>query len=134
MKQCVFCRIIQGEIPCMKVYEDPHSLVIMDIAGDVDGHMLAIPKKHVETVMECDEETMHRVMDAVSHVSRRCVDTLGYDGVNVLHASGAAAGQSVPHLHFHLIPRKNEDGICAWPELPGAKEEISAVYEKLSNI
>lgn len=134
MDNCVFCRIISSELPSMKVYEDAYTLVIMDIAGDVDGHMLAIPKKHIKSIFDCDDIMLHHVMDAVKVVASRLKEKCGYDGVNLLNASGEAAGQSVEHFHIHLIPRKDRDGIDAWPQFQGAKEEISEIYHKIINI
>ena len=134
MEGCVFSKIVSGEIPSMKVYEDEHNLVFMDIAEDVDGHMVAIPKMHVKNVLDCDKETLYHLMDTVKLVANRCVERLGYDGVNLLNASDESAGQSVSHFHIHIIPRKNGDGIDAWPNFSGAKEEISAIYRNLSNI
>lgn len=115
----------------MKVYEDEHTLVIMDAAKDVDGHMLAIPKKHVKNILDCDPETLNHVMAAVKKVSEHCVNNCGYEGVNLLNASDESAGQSVPHFHIHIIPRKNGDGIDAWPVFAGAEHEISELYDKL---
>lgn len=129
-RPCVFCRIVRGELPARRVYEDDKSLVFMDIAADVDGHMVAIPKDHVESVLDCDRESLCALMDAVQKVSAHCV-TCGYDGVNLLHASGVAAGQSVPHLHFHIIPRRTQDGLDAWPHFPGAAEDMEEVYQRL---
>ena len=102
--KCTFCRIVSGEIPSMKVYEDEHSLVFMDIARDVDGHMLAVPKKHVENILDCDEETLRHLIHAVKTVSEHCLQC-GYAGVNLLNASGTCAGQSVAHFHIHIITR-----------------------------
>ena len=98
----------------MKVYEDEHTLVFMDIAKDVDGHMLAIPKKHIKNILDCDTETLGQLMTAVKKVSNHCIEVCGYDGVNLLNASDESAGQSVPHFHIHIIPRKKGDGIDAW--------------------
>lgn len=128
---CVFCGIVSGAVPSLKVYEDEHALVFMDVARDVDGHMVAIPKEHVGSILDCDEETLRRLMRAIKAVSCRCVSDCGYEGVNLLHASGESAGQSIPHLHFHLIPRKRNDGIDAWPSFPGSKEEPSALWQRL---
>lgn len=134
MSDCIFCKIIDGFVPSMKVYEDAYSLVIMDIAGDVDGHMLAIPKRHIKSIFDCDSDTLHHVMDAVKVVASRLKEKCGYDGVNLLNASGEAAGQSVGHFHIHIIPRKDGDGIDAWPQFEGAKEEISEIYHKIIDI
>lgn len=130
-RPCVFCRIVRGELPARRVYEDEKSLVFMDTAADVDGHMVAIPKSHVESILDCDRESLCALMDAVQRVSAHCVTDCGYDGVNLLNASGAAAGQSVPHFHIHIIPRRTQDGLVAWPRFPGAAEGIEKVYQGL---
>lgn len=130
--ECIFCKIVSGEIPCLKVYEDAHTLVFMDIARDVDGHMVAIPKKHVRNILDCDADTLAHLMEAVRIVSRHCVARCGYEGVNLLNASGESAGQSVPHFHIHIIPRRCGDGIDAWPVFPGAASEITDMHEKLA--
>ena len=128
---CVFCRIVRREIPGHIVYEDTHTLVFMDIAGDVDGHMLAIPKKHVKSILDCDAQTLGHLMAAVKKVAKHCVDDCGYEGVNLLNASEESAGQSVPHFHIHIIPRKSGDGVDAWPKFDGANHEIEELFQKL---
>ncbi len=115
----------------MKVYEDAFTCVFMDIAEDVDGHMVAVPKKHVESIFDCDEITLQHLMNTVRRVSTHCVNQCGYEGVNLLNASGACAGQSVPHFHIHLIPRKTEDGINAWPNFPGSHAQLAQIYRNL---
>ena len=128
---CVFCKIVNGDIPSFKVYEDKHTLVFMDIAKDVDGHMVAIPKKHVKCILDCDVETLGHLMATVKRVSNHCIDNCGYDGVNLLNASDESAGQSVPHFHIHIIPRKIGDGIDTWPKFDGASHEIEVLFQKL---
>ena len=132
MENCPFCRIVRGEIPARKIYEDERSLIFLDIAGDADGHMLAIPKAHAESILDCKTEDLKGLMDAVQRVSRHLVLDRGYDGVNLLNASGAAAGQSVPHLHVHILPRRSADGLDAWPKLPGAQEDLDALHGRLT--
>lgn len=129
---CIFCKIVSGQVPCMKVYEDENTLVFMDIAGDVDGHMVAVPKKHIENILDCDTEILNQLMLAVKKVSNHCVENCDFDGVNLLNASGKSAGQSVPHFHIHIIPRKENDEIDAWPKFDGAKEELSAVWSRIN--
>lgn len=131
MSDCIFCKIAAGELPCRKVYEDEHTLVFMDIARDVDGHMVAIPKQHACSVLDCGAETFARLMDTVRRVSMHCVDNCGYAGVNLLNASGECVGQSVPHLHIHIIPRRPGDGVDAWPALPGAHDDLDATFRRL---
>ena len=128
---CVFCRIVNREIPSLTVYEDAHTMVFMDIAKDVDGHMVAIPKRHVKSILDCDAETLERLMLTVKRVSDHLVEHCGYEGVNLLNASDESAGQSVPHFHIHIIPRKSGDGLDTWPKLPGATCEIQEIYEKI---
>lgn len=131
MSGCIFCRIAAGEVPSRKIFEDEHTLAFLDIAGDVDGHILVIPKAHVGSILDCDGETLERVMGTVKRVSDHLAENCGYDGVNLLNASGAAAGQSVPHFHIHIIPRKTGDGIDAWPRFAGAKQEPECVLRAL---
>ena len=125
---CVFCKIVKGELPSFKVYEDENTMVFMDIAKDVDGHIVAIPKKHVKSILDCDEETLQQLMLAVKKVSCHCVEKCGYDGVNLLNASDESAGQSVPHFHIHIIPRKKDDGLDTWPKFDGAKHTIEEIH------
>lgn len=131
MSGCSFCKIAAGEVPSRKVFEDEHTLAFLDIAGDVDGHILVIPKKHVKNILDCDGETLERVMRTVKKVSDHLVENCGYDGVNLLNASGESAGQSVPHFHIHIIPRKTGDGIDTWPKFEGAKREIEEVFREI---
>ncbi len=128
---CVFCKIARGDIPGFKVYEDEYTLVFMDIAKDVDGHMLAIPRKHVKCILDCDAETLSHLMATVKKVSNHCINNCGYEGVNLLNASDESAGQSVPHFHIHIIPRKSGDNLDAWPKFHGANHEIEELLQKL---
>ena len=128
---CIFCKIVNGDIPSLKVFEDEHTMVFMDIAKDVDGHMVAIPKKHVESIFDCDADTLGKLMVTVKKVANHCVDECGYDGVNLLNASGESADQSVPHFHMHISPRSKNDNVDAWPDFEGAKHEIEEIYEKV---
>lgn len=131
MQDCIFCRIASGEIPGMRIYEDEKTLAIMDIAGDVDGHILVMPKAHCKNILDCESADLCAVMNTVQRVSLHLTEKCGCDGVNLLNASDESAGQSVPHFHIHVIPRKQNDGIDAWPKFSGAKEEIPAVFARL---
>ena len=131
MSDCIFCKIASGEIQGMRVYEDAETLAFMDLAKDVDGHVLVIPKKHCKNILDCDAETLSAVMSTVQKVSLHLTGKCGYDGVNLLNASDESAGQSMPHFHIHIIPRRKNDGIDAWPAFTGAKEEIADVFERI---
>ena len=131
MHDCIFCKIINGSVPCMKIYEDEYTFSFMDIAKDVDGHILVVPKIHKKNILDCDEETLINLMRTVKKISNHLAGNCGYDGVNILNASDESAGQSVPHFHIHIIPRRKTDGIDAWPKFGGAKEEITEIWEKI---
>lgn len=103
----------------------------MDIAKDVDGHMVAIQKKHIKNILDCDYETLNQLMMTVKKVANHCINNCGYNGVNLLNASDESAGQSVGHFHIHIIPRKNGDGIDAWPQFTGTNLKIEELFEKL---
>ena len=121
MDNCIFCKIIKGEIPSYKIYENDMVYAFLDIACDSYGHTLVIPKKHCANVLDCDRQYLDAVIEAVQKISNHYVNNCGFDGVNVLNASGASAEQSVFHLHFHIVPRKKGDGLKMWP-LDGKQE------------
>ncbi len=131
MSDCIFCKIISGDIPSRKVFEDEWTFAFMDVAKDVDGHILVVPKTHAKNILDCDEETLAHVMNTVKRISNHLVDHCGYAGVNLLNASDECAGQSVPHFHIHIIPRKPSDGIDAWPHFSGAKQEIEDIFNAI---
>ena len=128
---CIFCKMVTGEKPCMKVYEDEHTIVFMDVMKDADGHMVAMTKKHVENILDCDVETLNQLMFAVKKVANHCVDNCGYEGINLINTNGESADQCVPHFHMHIIPRRKNDGIEAWPEFGGAKCDVGEIFEKV---
>ena len=112
---CVFCKIIKGEIPSYKIYEDEYTYAFLDISKDVEGHTLVVPKKHCTNILDCDTETLSHVSNTVRLIANHYVQNCGYSGVNTLNANGVDAGQSVFHLHIHIVPRKANDGVDAWP-------------------
>ncbi|MBQ7243683.1 MAG: HIT family protein [Bacilli bacterium] len=101
----VFCKIIDGEIPSTRVYEDEDVLAILDISQTTRGHTLVMPKKHCESLLSCPAETLTKVMMIAQRIGQAEVSILGAKGVNILANCGEAAGQSVPHFHVHVIPR-----------------------------
>ena len=106
---CIFCKIIAGEVPCEKVYENDQVLAFKDISCDFPDHTLVIPKRHCENILDASPCRMSAVAKAVREISHYFVK-MGYDGVNIVNNSSSAAGQTVMHLHFHIIPRKKGDG------------------------
>lgn len=134
MEKCIFCEIVKGNAPSMKVYEDDFTLAFMDIAKDVDGHILVIPKEHCENMLDCTYDALEKTMDTVKRVSNHLANECGYDGVDILNANGKAAGQTVSHFHMHIIPRRQNDGLGGagqWPTFHGAKYDLETMYKKL---
>ena len=132
MKDCIFCKIINGTAPSMKIYEDEYTIAFMDIANDVDGHLLVVPKAHFKNILDCNDEYLINVMRTVKRIAKHLVDNCGYDGVNLINASDESAGQDVFHFHIHLIPRKAGDNIKAWPNFDGAKTETEGIFKRIS--
>ncbi len=132
MCDCIFCKIIKGDIPSYKIYEDEYVYSFLDIACDAEGHILVIPKKHCVNVLDCEPDYLAHVIQAVQKISNHLVDDCGYDGVNILNASGKAAQQSVFHLHFHIIPRKLDDGMDTWPLHDKLELDLAEICKKLT--
>lgn len=116
MEDCIFCKIINGQIPSRKIYEDEKTLAFLDISDDFYGHILVIPKKHCENVLDCCPEELSVLSQIIKKVSEHLVNACGFSGVNILNANGQDAGQSVMHLHFHIIPRKKDDNLNIFPK------------------
>ena len=108
---CIFCKIIKDNSMCHKIAENEYALAFLDISGDAYGHTLVIPKEHFENVLDCDEKYFLGVQKLVQKISRHYTQKCGFDGVNIVNNTGESAGQSVMHLHFHIIPRKVDDKI-----------------------
>lgn len=129
---CVFCKIRDGQIPSVRVFEDERTIAFMDINPINDGHCLVIPRAHAPTIFEVEEADLRAAITTAGRVARAIRATLRPDGLNVLQANGAAAFQSVPHLHFHLIPRWSADGKgFDWALVPGDRGRIQAAAEKI---
>ena len=131
MDNCLFCKIIRGEIPCYKIYEDEYTIAFLDIAKDIDGHTLVLPKKHCTSILDCDEETLNHVMHTVKLVSNHYVNNCGCTGINIINNNGESAEQAIPHLHIHILPRQNNDNEKVFPKLSGAKNSLEETLEKL---
>ena len=129
---CVFCKIRDGQIPSMKVYEDDKTLAFMDINPLNAGHCLIVPRTHAATIWDADEEDLTAAIATAKKVARALREAVKPDGLNMLQANGAAAFQSVPHFHLHLIPRWNNDGKgFDWSLVPGDRAQIIEVGERV---
>lgn len=124
---CVFCQIVKGDIPAYKVYEDEKNLAFLDIRPVNPGHILVIAKRHFINLEEIPSEDLAELILVVQKMGRLIKEKLGYEGYNVSENNDPVAGQEIPHLHFHVIPRIAGDGHVNWPHSsykPGETEEI----------
>ena len=119
--QNIFARILRGEIPCVKVYEDAGTLAFMDVMPESEGHVLVIPKEPAENVLDLSAEGMAAMMATTQKIARAVDKALAPDGILLKQYNGAAAGQSVFHIHFHIVPRW--DGV---PMAPHGKVMVQA--------
>ena len=132
MSECVFCKIRDGQIPSMRIHEDERTLTFMDINPLNPGHCLVVTKRHAQTLFEADAEDLKAAVVTAQRVAHAIRDALSPDGLNLLQANGAAAFQSVPHFHLHLIPRWANDGKgFDWKLVPGDREAITKTGERL---
>ena len=130
---CIFCKIVAGELPATKIHEDERTLAFMDINPWTRGHALVIPKAHSADLGEIGGDDLAAVVVVAQDIARRAKERLGAEGVNLLNAFGAAAWQTVFHFHMHVIPRYADDGmqVPARPGAGGGEDEIRAAGEAL---
>lgn len=128
---CLFCKIIKGEIPSTKVYENHNSIAFMDIHPVNPGHVLVVSKRHFENMLEADDATLCDVAVASKKVAVAVKKATGADGINLSANNGAASGQIVPHLHWHIIPRFKNDGLESWPRKEMGQKELNEIAEKI---
>lgn len=129
---CLFCKIVAGDIPATKVHEDDETLAFLDINPVSEGHTLVIPKDHFENVYATPAETWCRVMLTVQKVAEAVRHAVNADGINLVMNNESAAGQLVPHAHVHIIPRHNDDGLKPWIGKPyKSPEEAISISEKI---
>jgi histidine triad (HIT) family protein len=130
---CIFCKILAGELPAQIVDEDERTIAFMDIAPATRGHALVIPRAHARDLLEVSTEDLEATILAAQRLAGRAKDRLGADGVNLLNACGAAAWQTVFHFHVHVIPRYEDDPLrLPWVPAAGDPEEIAAAAQELA--
>jgi histidine triad (HIT) family protein len=132
-EDCIFCKIVAGQIPCTKVFEDDTTLVFMDISPLSRGHLLVIPKEHVQDITEIDPSLYGHLAEILSKMAKAAQTAVDADGITVMQLNGRASSQAVMHLHMHVVPRRTGDnlGLVSWEPIPGNKEEISATAEEI---
>ena len=130
---CIFCKIIDGEIPAVKVLDEESVLAFMDINPSSKGHMLVVPKRHAENIFQISEGDLEAVTHAVKRCANAVKEALNAEGITILQLNGKASDQIVPHFHIHIIPRWENDGlsISNWEMKPGDMEEIKDIARKV---
>ena len=129
---CVFCKIVLGQMPCFKLLEDDNTLAIMDIYPANDGHCLVLSKEHYPTLFDITDEVFAAVSHSVRRVARAVQQALSPVGLNLVQANGPGAQQSVQHFHVHVLPRKPGDQLMLnWGAKPGDHETVAALAEKI---
>ena len=130
---CIFCKIIAGEIPAVTVLDEEKVFAFMDINPASRGHMLVVPKNHAENIFEISEADLSAVMGAVKRCSGAVKEALGAEGVTLLQLNGTASDQLVPHLHVHIMPRWENDGmsVSQWDMGKGDIEELENMARKI---
>ena len=129
---CLFCKIVAGEIPATRVDEDERTVAFMDINPATRGHALVVPRRHAKNLLEIESEDLAATVAAAQRLARTVSERLGADGVTLLNSCGAAAWQTVFHFHIHVIPRYEGDPLrLPWTPAPGDPEELAAVAQQL---
>lgn len=130
---CIFCKIIKGEIPCSKVFEDEKFFAFLDIGPVNRGHTLVIPKKHYKNLFDMPEEELNDYLMVIQKVSKAIIKAVNADGISINMSNEPAAGQVVMHAHFHLIPRFKNDGLKLWPQGRYKEGEAEEIKNKIIN-
>jgi histidine triad (HIT) family protein len=132
MSDCVFCKIVAKQIPATVVHEDAHTLAFMDIGQVNPGHVLVAVKKHADNIYALDDTQAGELLKAAARVARGIRDAFSPQGLSVYQANGKAAGQTVFHLHMHLVPRYEGDGMeLTWPVKNPPREKLVEYAEKI---
>jgi histidine triad (HIT) family protein len=132
---CIFCKIVAGDVPCFRLFEDDETLAFMDINPVHDGHCLVIPKAHSVNAFDIEPEAIAAAARTAARVANAVNAALQPDGLNLIQANGPGAAQSVAHFHFHLLPRRLGDEVLInWQLQPGDSARIAAVAERIRGL
>lgn len=132
MSECIFCKIIKGDIPSYKVYEDEYVYAFLDIIPVNKGHVLVVPKEHYESIIDAPEEILCQIMSAVKKIAPVILKVVDSEGFNLGVNNGSVAGQIVPHLHFHIVPRFPNDGHALFQGGAYEEGEAEKIQEELT--
>lgn len=131
MNDCLFCKIIAGDIPSEKIYEDDHVFAFLDINPVNPGHTLVVPKMHSQNLYDTDDATLASIMAAVKKIAIAVKQAVSADGINIEMNNDPAAGQVIFHIHVHIIPRSKDDGAHHWEKMPYSEGEDKRVAETI---
>jgi len=131
MSDCIFCKIVAGEIPCSKIGENDDFLCFLDIKPINEGHALIVPKRHFTDLMDFPAELDNGYFSFVQEMAAKIVKAVKADGFNLGMNNGEAAGQVVMHQHTHIIPRFSDDGLGSWPSKEMTQEQLEATQKKI---
>ncbi|MGE0793064.1 MAG: HIT family protein [Candidatus Woesearchaeota archaeon] len=131
MENCVYCKIIEGKLPTVKIYEDEDFLVIQSLGQNSKGHSLIIPKKHSEDILEMNNNLGCKFFEIVKKVGNAMIKGLEAEGFNLIFNTKSAAGQVIMHTHCHIIPRYKNDGLKCWHEHQVSEEDRLLFAEKI---
>ena len=126
-EECLFCKIIRGEVPSYNLYEDDEIFVFLDIFPISKGHCLLIPKKHYKTIHDVPEKDMV-FLSKLPEIASKIKKVTKATGINILQSNGVDAGQMIMHVHFHIIPRYPEDGLIKFPPQSNLDEEVAKEF------
>lgn len=131
MEDCIFCKIVKGELPSYKVYEDEVNIAFLDINPTAHGHVLVIPKEHFSNFEAIPEDILQKTILVVKKVGQSIKDNLDVVGYNVCENNDPGANQIIPHIHFHLIPRYKDDHLDPWPQSPYPEGKAEEMLNKI---
>ncbi len=134
MNDCLFCKIVEGKIPAQKIYEDSEILAFLDITPVNEGHTLVIPKKHYENLFEIPDQTLSHIAIKLKELGRAVQQATNSGGINIAMNNREAAGQIIPHAHFHIIPRYMDDGHKLMHGRQYAPGRIEKVAEEIRRV
>ena len=133
MEDCIFCKIIKGELPSFKIYESDDVVSFLTIAPMNEGHALVVPKKHYENLFDTPEDLLAEIISDEKKLSITIKGSLNSDGINIVQNNGVSAGQEIMHYHLHIIPRYEGDGLKPWHGIQKTPDEIRLVAEKIKS-
>jgi histidine triad (HIT) family protein len=129
---CLFCGIVSGAVPAIPVYQDEMTIAFLDPYPKSRGHVLLIPRAHSTGLLDAAPDTLTVLLPAIQRVSRAMCQALNVEGFNLVQNNGAVAGQAIPHLHFHLIPRRADDGLLDWPSTESSADDRQMLAARIS--